>query len=123
MHSGSRRGGRTRACAVLLVLVLAGCLPGGTARVTLAELVDDPDRYDGREVVTEGVVQVWEDPFHHWIEDVEDHRVEVEPDELVEDLVGARVRVRGEFRFDPEQGRAITIDHLEVVDDTPVAAR
>lgn len=119
------RGWSGRVVLVVAALAFAAgaCVPGGTPRVTLAELVDGADRYDGREVVTEGVVRVWDDPLHHWIEDPQDHRVEVGPDEAVEDLVGARVRVRGEFRFDPERGRAITVEGLEVVEDPPVAAR
>lgn len=107
-----------------VALLVAGCTPGDADPqvVSLADLVADHDAYDGTTVIAEGIVQSFDDPPHSWIEDVEQHRVELFPHEQVEDLVGLRVRVTGEFTFEEDRGRGIDIDELEVLDEPPAAA-
>lgn len=36
-------------------------------------------------------MQTYDQPRHDWIEDVEQHRLELFPHDLVEDLVGQRI--------------------------------
>ncbi|TVP70664.1 MAG: glucose-inhibited division protein B [Nitriliruptor sp.] len=88
--------------------------------VTLAELVAEEARLDGTVVLVEGTVRTYDDPPHSWIEDPEHHRVELFPHERVADLAGERVRVEGRFTFDPDRGRGIDVEALEVL-DTPQA--
>ena len=118
-----------RSVAILGVLVLAVVgLSACTAQdrpepVSLAELVDEQDRLDGAVVLVEGIVRTYDDPPHSWIEDTEQQRVELFPHEQVVDLAGERVRVEGRFTFDPDRGRGIDVEALEVlaVLDTPQA--
>ena len=124
---GGRCGLRRSLPALLLGavgLVLAACASadGGEPRpVTLAELVAEQDRHDGTRVVVRGTVNTFDDPRHYWIEDVEQHRVELVPEEVAEDLVGAQVEVVGRFSFRDDQGRVIEVEDLEVVDGGPSA--
>jgi predicted small lipoprotein YifL len=112
--------GRRSVLAVLLVAVsVAGCglVTGGPHEVTPAELVEEQDRYDGEMVVVEGTVRTYDDPRHYWIEDDHPNRVELEPHEAAAPHVGERVRVQGEFSFQDDVGRIITVDELEVLDE------
>lgn len=106
---------------LIAALALAGCglAPRGTAEVTLAELASDQEEFRGRTVVTEGVVQTFDDPRHYWIEDAAQNRVELRPMGMVETLVGARVRVEGLFTFADDEGRRIAIEGLEVLTPAP----
>jgi hypothetical protein len=72
-------------------------------------------------VIAEGTVRSYDEPLHYWIEDAELNRVELEPHDEVEELLGHDIRVTGTFTFDPERGRLITIDDLEVVRQPPEA--
>lgn len=99
---------RHRQWAVLLlsILFLSGC-GGSDAEVSLANLADYQQGYDGRDVVTEGVVRTFDDPRHYWIEDDDLNRVAIEPESSVEDRVGERVRVQGRFTASGDAGRLI----------------
>ena len=105
----------------LLALLAAACATGAAAPepVTLAELVADEERYDGRVVLTEGIVRTHDAPRHFWIEDDDLHRVELVPQEEVADLVGQDVRVVGRFSFADDRGRVIELDELDVLTDRP----
>lgn len=109
--------------ATVAGVLLLGCTGGSSQpqAVTLAELVVEQDAFDGSPVVAEGTVQTYDQPRHYWIEDTEQHRVELFPHDLVEDLVGQRVRVTGRFTFRGDRGRGIDVDELEVLDG-PLAA-
>lgn len=120
--------GRSPAGWVVLVVMVAGLVALGCAggaseprAVSLAELVREQDAHDGATVIAEGTVQTYDEPRHYWIEDAEQHRVELFPHELVEDLVGHRVRVTGRFTFVDDRGRGIDIDELDVVSEPPAA--
>lgn len=86
--------------------------------MTLSELVEEHDRYEGEVVVAEGVVHTYDQPRHYWIEDAQVNRVEVVPAERIEDHVGDTVRVTGRFTFRDDEGRRISVDELEVVAET-----
>jgi hypothetical protein len=101
--------------ALLGALWLAGCSDGPPESVALAELVTEQDRYDGEQVVVDGVVRTYHDPVHHWIEDADLNRVELFPQAEVDPHVGDRVRVTGRFRFRDDEGRRIDVDDLEVL--------
>lgn len=113
---------RLLAMALLPALLLA-CGPRVDVprTVTLADLVVDQELHDGSVVTTEGIVRTYDEPRHYWIEDAEQHRVELFPHEGGEDLVGQTVRVTGRFTFREDRGRAIDIDDLEVLDAPPTA--
>jgi hypothetical protein len=116
--------GRSLMVVAVVGSALFGC-GGGPSQpqvVSLAELVAEQDAHDGSTVIAEGVVQTFDEPRHYWIEDAEQHRVELFPPELVEDLVGLRIRVTGRFTFQDDRGRGIDVDELEVVDEPPSAA-
>lgn len=104
-------------------LMLFGCAGGSPQpqAVSLAELATAHDAHDGSFVIAEGTVRTYDQPRHWWIEDAEQHRVELFPHELVEDLVGQRIRVTGRFTFHDDRGRGIDIDDLEVLDGPPTA--
>ncbi len=107
----------------LMVLTACGLVTTGPRAVTLAELAADQDRYDGTVVSTEGVVRSFDDPLHYWIEDEDVNRVELVPHDEVAPLLGEEVRVVGEFTFDRDQGRLITVDRIEPIDATSRALR
>ena len=109
--------------AVIISITLFGCAGGSPQPqpVSLAELATAQDAYDGSRVIAEGTVQTYDQPRHYWIEDTEQHRVELFPHELVEGLVGQRIRVTGRFSFRDDRGRGIDIDDLEVLDVPPTA--
>jgi hypothetical protein len=116
---------RRTGAAWLTAAVLAGC-GGDTGStptpVTLAELVEDQHGFDGDLVTVEGTVRSYDAPLHHWIEDVDQHRVELEPQDLAAAHVGDRIRVTGRYRFHDDRGRLIEVDDLDVIepgDDRP----
>jgi hypothetical protein len=110
---------RRTGAAWLIASVLFGC-GGATASppspVTLAELVEDQHGFDGDLVTVEGTVRSYDAPRHHWVEDADQHRVELEPQDLVAPHVGDRVRVTGRYSFRDDRGRLIEIDDLEILD-------
>ncbi len=103
------------ALAAVALLGIGGCQPEPVA-VTLEELADAQDVYDGQNVIAEGLVQTFDDPRHFWIEDPQQHRVELLPMSLVEDFVGQRLRVTGTFTFRDDEGRRIQISELHLLD-------
>lgn len=117
--------GATRAWALVFFagIALLGCAGGTTPpqAVSLADLVAEQDVYDGSVVIVEGTVQTHDQPRHSWIEDAEQHRVEVFTHDAVADLVGRRIRLTGRFTFRDDRGRGIDIDELEVLGETPTA--
>lgn len=118
----SAAGSRVVGILVVAWLALVGCgAPGGPQTVSLADLVAAPDDFDGQEVVVEGVVRAFDEPFHIWIEDPVPNRVELEPLDVAADLVGLTVEVRGRFTFADDRGRVIEVQDIEVVDGTPQA--
>jgi hypothetical protein len=109
---------------LVAALLLTGCAGGPDAPrpVALADLVVEQDRYDGQLVVTEGTVRTYDRPRHYWIEDDAVNRVELVPPEAAADHVGARVRVRGSFTFRDDEGRRITVEQLEILEEAAQAS-
>jgi hypothetical protein len=104
--------------AGLALLFLAGCgstEDGEPTPVTLVELAEDQEGHHGDLVVTEGVVRSFDEPLHYWIEDDDQHRVELVPMELIEPHLGDEIRVTGRFTFRDDEGRRIEVDELEVL--------
>jgi hypothetical protein len=109
-----------RGVAALATLALLGCADasdGEPTTVELVELVEEQEGFDGRHVVARGVVRTYDDPRHYWIEDADQHRVELVPEELVSPHVGDEIEVTGRFTFRDDEGRRIAIEELEVLSD------
>jgi hypothetical protein len=98
--------------ATCLSTLLGACSDGPAVETDLAALVSLQSDFDGRQVVTEGVLQTFETPRHYWIEDADLNRVAIEPEAGLADRVGQRLRVRGRFVVDPDQGRRIDVSDI-----------
>lgn len=85
--------------------------------ISLQLLAAEQRTVDGQMVMTRGVVHVFSDPEHYWIEDDMLNRVAVEPDYLVADMVGERVEVTGRFHADRERGRRIEVTEVRVISE------
>ncbi|MFU8815688.1 MAG: hypothetical protein ACNA7W_10100 [Pseudomonadales bacterium] len=81
---------------LILSLLIFGC-GDSTTRASLESLAQQPSAYEGRRVVTEGVVRTFAKPRHYWIEDEDLNRVAIEPDHLVSPYLGQVVTVTGRF--------------------------
>lgn len=99
------------ACALLL----SGCGERAAIATTLEHLANAQQDFDGRDVVVSGTLRSVAAPRHYWIEDAALHRVAIEgaADDVLHELVGERVRVRGRFRYDRSAGRRIEVAGLE----------
>ena len=108
---------RWLATVLAMLLSTVACVGATDAAqpATLAELVADPERFDARRVIAEGIVRRHDDPLHTWLEDAEVNRVELEPSDAVVELVGSTIRVTGVFRAPGEEGRAIEVEDVEVL--------
>jgi hypothetical protein len=109
-----------RSSAVIGAAVLLGCSGGGDGtpeEVALVDLVLDQDTYDGELVTTQGVVRTYDEPRHYWIDDGDQNRVELVPQDEVSSYLGDRIEVTGRFTFRDEEGRRIAVDDLEVVSE------
>ena len=101
-----------------LFTALAACGGDDAPReVTLSVLASDPVGHDGAVVATQGEVRHFDDPLHYWIEDDDLNRVEIFPHEEIAEYLGERVRVVGEFQYAPAEGRQLTLESVEVLDD------
>ncbi|MFQ3787079.1 hypothetical protein [Halomonas sp. A29] len=105
--------------AGLALLVLAACSDssGEVREVSLAVLVNQGTQLDGSRVATQGKVRHFEDPLHYWIEDEDLNRVEIFPQEQIAPHLGETVRVVGEFEYSPTQGRRLTLESIEPVEE------
>ncbi|MCG6657958.1 glucose-inhibited division protein B [Halomonas campisalis] len=101
-----------------LFAALAACGGEDAPReVTLAVLAADPAGHDGAVIATQGEVRHFDDPLHYWIEDADLNRVEIFPHEAIAPHLGERVRVVGEFQYAPAEGRRLTLESVEVLQD------
>lgn len=94
-----------------LAVVACGSDDGaGSGLVTLAELSDRQESYDGLVVATSGVVVRFEDHggVYYVIEDDAHNRVRVEPADRFTARVGDQVVVTGRFAYDETRGRTLT---------------
>jgi 1,4-dihydroxy-2-naphthoate octaprenyltransferase len=82
------------------------------AERTLQQLVAQQADYNGRRVVTEGVLRTHTPPRHYWVEDDDYHRVELRTEQDLSPYLGDTVRVSGEFGYDRGAGRLIRLDWI-----------
>lgn len=110
--------GMRRSITAIGAAVLLGCSGGGDGTpddVALVDLVVEQDAYDGDLVTTQGVVRTFDEPRHYWIEDDDQNRVELVPQDRVSPHLGDRIEVTGRFTFRDDEGRRIEVDQLEVL--------
>lgn len=103
--------------AGLALLLLTACAdPAGDVReVTLPVLVSQAEQFDGAKVATQGTVRHFDEPLHYWIEDEELNRAEIFPHDEIAPYLGMTVRVVGDFKYSPTQGRRLMLEHVEPV--------
>jgi hypothetical protein len=106
-----------RSITAIGAAVLLGCSGGDgpPSEVALVDLVVEQDTHEGELVTTEGVVRTSDEPRHYWIEDDDQNRVELVPQDRVSPHLGDRVEVTGRFTFRDDEGRRIEVDQLEVL--------
>ena len=102
----------------LLLMVSIGCEPfhRGPEDVSLAQLADRQEAYDGHHVHTRGLVHRLQDvagPYYYVIEDAQQHDAELQPGTTAAKYEGRQVEVVGVFHFSERSGRSITIDAVE----------
>lgn len=101
-----------------LLVALGLVLGGGSAPTyagaerTLSQLFAQQEAYDDRLVVTEGVLRMHTPPRHYWVEDDDNHRVEIRSDGDLNPFLGERVRVAGRFHYGREAGRSLELDWI-----------
>lgn len=90
------------------------CSPSGPVDVPLATLAAEQEAYDGRTVVTEGVVVEVQDTMeaepYYVLQDESDNRVRLLPTADARPHENQRVTVTGDFRFVPERGRELHVE-------------
>jgi hypothetical protein len=103
---------------LVLALSMAACgeADTGATELRLADLVHFQERYDGDVVSTTGMVNMFDEPEHYWVEDEALNRVRIVPHDAVSDLVGQRVRVVGRFEYGSGEGRVISARSVRPVD-------
>lgn len=107
------------AVMLLIVILITGCRGQLTVTVPLPILGNNPAAYDGRQVVTHGVVRHFDDPLHYWIEDQHLNRVEIFPHQQIAPFLGEAVEVEGQFQFSPHEGRRLTLARVEMDVSSP----
>lgn len=102
----------------LVLLTFTSCGGDGPrpTELRLAELVRFADRYDGEVVVTTGIVRMFNQPEHYWIQDEELNRVRIRPQSAVSEFRGEWIRVVGRFEYDPSTGRVIEARDVTLVE-------
>jgi hypothetical protein len=92
-------------------IALAGCARE-PQEVSLEQLYRQQSDYDGRDIVTSGVLYTHATPRHYWIADEADHRVELLSKDDLATRVGQGIRVWGRFHYAPDSGRRIDVRRL-----------
>lgn len=111
---GTRKA--TRVVAVLAVtLIAAQSCKAEPSRVSLATLVAEQEKYEGRTVETSGVVKRFGDEpanLHYWLEDDRSNRVGLEPPEAAARWLDREVVVVGKFEFHEARGRFLAVQRV-----------
>lgn len=111
------RNALVAALALGVALLAPGCGDQPPNAVSLATLVAEADGFDGRLVLTTGVVREFDETEalepHFVIEDAAQNRVQLMPNAAAQPYVDAEVAVVGVFTFDEETGRRIEVDGIE----------
>ncbi|GEM_PF-3314546 len=100
-----------------MALAAVGLLVGacGASEVTLRRIVANQERMSGRRVVVSGRVVAFEDPdgtMDYILEDYQQNRVLLLPDDIAADYVGRQIEVTGLYEFDPGQGRVLWVEEI-----------
>jgi hypothetical protein len=93
---------------VLACVCLAAC-SADPQEVSIAQLARQQRDYDGRLVLTVGVLRSHDSPRHYWIADAKDRRVELLTPGDLSPHIGRRLTVEGRFRYAPDRGRRIEV--------------
>lgn len=101
------------AAILLIITLMSGCRGQQTATVPLPILVKNPAAFDGRQIITHGVVRYFQDPLHYWIEDEYLNRVEIFPHQKIAPYLGKTVEVEGPFYFSLHEGRRLTLTRVD----------
>ncbi|CAM3892790.1 hypothetical protein VRRI112168_05340 [Vreelandella rituensis] len=112
MSSLQKRIGCT-AATLLIAILMTGCRGQQAVTVPLPILVNNPAAYDGRQVITHGVVRHFNDPLHYWIEDDYLNRVEIFPHQQIAPHLGEAVQVEGRFHFSSREGRRLILERVD----------
>lgn len=116
MNQSPHPGRASRLLCCLMLGLLTACADPVMER-SLDRLVTYQSGYNGRDVITEGTVRMFDEPLHYWIEDAQLNRVAIEPAALVADHVGERVRVQGRFMVNRDGGRLIRASEVTLAGD------
>jgi hypothetical protein len=103
------------AWTILGVTLIAGALLAacGPPAISLSQLVDHQEQYDGRTLTTSGSVRHFTDGGgYDVVEDATGNRVLIRPGSAVSGYVGRSVTVTGRFSIDPSVGRVISVDSV-----------
>ncbi len=112
-----RRHGACVWALATLVLTAPACASARPADVTLVTLSAEQEAYNGRVVVTEGVVVAVrdapdEEPYYVLQDDAQ-NRVLLVPSVWPADHEGEVVSVTGVFQIDPNSGRKLVIRRID----------
>lgn len=77
--------------------------------LSIAQLARQQRDYDGRVVLTVGVLRSHDSPRHYWIADAADNRVELLSKEDLSPHTGRALTVQGRFRYAADRGRRIEV--------------
>jgi hypothetical protein len=99
--------------ALLTLTVASACGDGDPIDVSLARISANASDYHGKLVRLEGTVVGFENPEHYVIEDGQQNRVQLLPNELARPFVGEQATVVGRFTFSDTQGRRLAVTWME----------
>jgi hypothetical protein len=85
---------------------------------TVAELTTNQGAYDGRRVETVGIVRRFgaaegATRLHYVVEDQQQNRVAIVPNDVAERYTSQEVSVVGSFRFTEQEGRRLEIERID----------
>ncbi|RUO34254.1 hypothetical protein [Aliidiomarina sanyensis] len=101
---------------ILLILVtftLAACVPQ-PRELALHVVAAEAQTLDGQLVKTSGVVRMYDDPLHYWVEDGQLNRVGLEGQNFAR-YVDQDVVVMGVFRMNADRGRYIEVSQIRTL--------
>ncbi len=100
----------------VLALGIAACGNNGDPEdVTLGEIVQDHDGFNGDTIRVEGEVVGFDEPVEHYVvEDQHQNRIELQPTDRAAEYEGETIVVVGDFTFSEDEGRQLEIEQIEV---------
>lgn len=101
--------GPLRCLALTLACVCCIACDTDPQEVSIAQLARQQRDYDGRVVLTLGVLRSHDSPRHYWIADAADNRVELLSRDDLSPHTGRTLTVQGRFRYTADLGRRIEV--------------